>query len=214
MPHVTQILAQKRHPNRRNIYLDGVFAFGCNVAVVARFRLHSGQRLTADQVEQIRNGQVWQECLDAALKLLESRLHSQAELTRKLMRKQWGKAVIAAVLDDLRRMGYVDDARFAQGRAAWLASASHHGRGRAMTELLRNGVARDVAAAAVESAYRDTDSLAMARQLARKQQSRLRRLDPAVARRRLAAMLQRRGFDYDSIKPVLDEVLGAAAEEA
>jgi len=34
------------------------------------------------------------------------------------------------------------------------------------------------------------------------------KLEPAVARRRLVGMLQRRGFDYESIKPVVDEVLG------
>jgi hypothetical protein len=34
-----------------------------------------------------------------------------------------------------------------------------------------------------------------------------------VARRRLVGMLQRRGFDYDSIKPVVDEVLDGNANE-
>ena len=41
-----------------------------------------------------------------------------------------------------------------------------------------------------------------------KQAARLKKLDPAVARRRLIGMLQRRGFDYDDIKPVVDRVLG------
>jgi hypothetical protein len=36
------------------------------------------------------------------------------------------------------------------------------------------------------------------------------KLEPAVARRRLVGMLQRRGFDYASIKPVVDDVLGRA----
>src|SRR5438132_526734 len=43
---------------------------------------------------------------------------------------------------------------------------------------------------------------------AMKQAERLRKLDPQVARRRLAGMLARRGFDYDAIRPVIDEVLG------
>ena len=51
-------------------------------------------------------------------------------------------------------------------------------------------------------------SFETARRLAQKQSARLRKLDPLVARRRLAGMLQRRGFDYDTIKPVIDEVLG------
>ena len=29
-----------------------------------------------------------------------------------------------------------------------------------------------------------------------------------TARRRLAGMLLRRGFDYDTVRPVIDEVLG------
>lgn len=208
MPQVTEILEQKRNPNRRNIHLDGAFAFGCNINVVARFRLRPGLQLTAEQVQEIQQGEVRQECFDAAMRLLESRLHSRAELRRKLMRKQGGEPVIESVLDDLQRLGYVDDARFAAAKAASAAGRKQHGRRRAMTELLRSGVGSAVAAAAVDKVYRQTDSLSLARQLAQKQQARLRRLDPAVARRRLAGMLQRRGFDYDDIKPVVDEVLG------
>ena len=47
----------------------------------------------------------------------------------------------------------------------------------------------------------------MARELALKQAPRLRKLDPLVAKRRLVGMLQRRGFDFETIKPVIDEVL-------
>jgi SOS response regulatory protein OraA/RecX len=50
--------------------------------------------------------------------------------------------------------------------------------------------------------------MGIARALAMKQATRLRKLDPQVARRRLVGMLQRRGFDYDSIRPVVDEILG------
>jgi len=60
--------------------------------------------------------------------------------------------------------------------------------------------------------YSEHDSTAVARQLAEKQAPRLKRLDPAVARRRLVGMLQRRGFDYESIKPVVDQVLGREAD--
>ena len=54
---------------------------------------------------------------------------------------------------------------------------------------------------------------AVAKELARKQLPRLKKLDPLVARRRLVGMLQRRGFDYDSIRPVLDEVLGKGQDD-
>src|SRR3954471_19782445 len=103
MALITRITEQKRSPNRRSVYLDGVFAFGCNLNVVAKFRLREGMQLTPEQVDQVQRGEVRQECFDAAMRALESRLHSRAELKRKLMRKEWGVAVIDGVLDDLQR---------------------------------------------------------------------------------------------------------------
>jgi regulatory protein len=181
--------------------------------VVARFGLQAGQQLSIEEVERIQNGQVRQECFDAGLRLLQRRQHGRAELGRKLMRKQWGDAVIAAVLDDLQRLGYVDDERFAAGMAASAVGRKRQGPRRTMAELLRTGVAAAVAAGAIEAAYGKTDSSAIALGLAQKQAARLRRLEPAVARRRLIGMLQRRGFDFDDIRPVVERVLGPAADE-
>src|SRR5439155_10214452 len=101
MTLVTKIIEQKRRPSRRSVYLDDKFAFGCNLNVVARFRLRVGMQLTNEQVQKIQQGEVRQEALDYALKLLQARLHSRAELHRKLMRREYGEQVINGVLDDL-----------------------------------------------------------------------------------------------------------------
>ncbi len=208
MPVITKIAEQKRRPNRRNIHLDGRFAFGCNINVVARFRLREGMQVAVEQIEAIKRGEVRQECMDDALRLLGRRLHSRAELARKLGRSEYGDDIVTEILDELARMGYVDDARFARTKALSAAQHKHHGRRRAMQELMKSGVDRVTAERAAEDVYEQTDSMAIARQLAMKQAGRLRRLDPLVARRRLVGMLQRRGFDYDAIRPVVDEVLG------
>jgi regulatory protein len=208
MATITKISEQRRRGNRRNVYLDGTFAFGCNVNVVARFRLREGMVLSEEEVSAIKLGEVKQECFDAAMRFLQTRLHSAAELRRKLMRGEWGDEVVDAVLGNLARMGYLDDSRFAQTKALSAAQKKHHGPRRAMVELLKAGVKSDVAARAVDDVYGSADNTAAARELAQKQAGRLKKLDPLVARRRLAGMLQRRGFDYETIKPVIDEVLG------
>ena len=213
MPVITKIIEQKRSPNRRSVYLDGAFAFGCNLNVIARFRLREGLQLTQARIDEVQQGEVRQECFDAAMRALQTRLHSRAELRKKLMRKEWGDAVIDGVLDDLQRLGYLDDARFAKTKALSAAQHKHHGRRRAMLELIRAGVKGDVAERALDDVYDAHDSMAVARELAKKQAARLKKLDPIVARRRLVGMLQRRGFDYDSIKPVVHEVLGDSQEE-
>ena len=67
---------------------------------------------------------------------------------------------------------------------------------------------------ALADVYDDRDTLSVARRLAEKQAPRLRKLDPQVARRRLVGMLQRRGFDYEDIQPVIEHVLGNRDERA
>ena len=181
--------------------------------MVARFRLREGLVLTAEQVAEIQQGEVRQECFDAAVRSLQTRLHGRAELKRKLMLKEFGEPTIDGVLDDLQRMDYLDDARFARARAESAAKVKHHGRRRAQLELARRGVPRDVADAALGAVFTKDASLAVATELAEKQAPRLRRLEPAVARRRLVGMLQRRGFDYDAIKPVVDRVLGPPGDD-
>jgi len=208
MPVITKIVEQKKRPNRRNVYLDGAFAFGLSDNVVARFRLREGMTISEEQVREIAQGEVRQECFDYAMKYLQMRLHSTAELRRKLVRREYGEAVVDGVIADLLRMGYLDDARFAKTKAMSAAEHKHHGRRRAFVELLKAGIQKDVADAALDDVYEKSDSTAAARLLAEKRAPSLKRLEPAVARRRLAGMLMRRGFDYETIKPVIDDVLG------
>ncbi len=213
MPIITKISEQKRRPNRRNVYLDGAFAFGCNLNVVAKFRLREGLAVTAEQIASIQTGEIRQEAFDYALKTLQRRLHSRSELQRKLAKREYAVATIDEVLSDLERLGYVDDARFAKTKAQSAAEYKHHGHRRAMIELRKAGVSDATARKAIEDVYDPRDNLATARMLAQKQGLRLKKLEPHVARRRLAGMLLRRGFDYETIRPVIDEVLAYGQDE-
>lgn len=164
--------------------------------------------LSPAQVEQIQLGEVKQECFDKAMEYLSTRLHSRAELSKKLARREYGPAVIDAVVEDCVRLGYVNDAAYAQSKALSVAKHKHHGKRRAYMELMKAGVKAEVAKQALDTVYDAHDSVAVARKLAEKKAPTLRKLEPMVARRRLVGMLQRRGFDYESIKSVVDEVIG------
>jgi regulatory protein len=80
-------------------------------------------------------------------------------------------------------------------------------------ELRKRGLDRETARDAVEKVYEETDSAKLAREFAQRQLPRLSRLEPHVAKRRLYGALLRRGFEYDVIKPVVEEVLGGPGDE-
>lgn len=150
---------------------------------------------------------VKRQCLDAGLRFLKSRAHSTVELRRKL-RKRFDAENVAETIGRLTRLGYLNDAQFAKMKAASSVRNKQHGRRRAKLELMKAGVDYETADRALDTVYDAADTLAVARQFAQKQSKRLLKLDPQVARRRLIGALQRRGFDYDDIKPVVEEVLG------
>ncbi|HEV8608079.1 MAG TPA: RecX family transcriptional regulator [Tepidisphaeraceae bacterium] len=209
MAVITRIVEAKR---RRHIYLDGKFAFSVKLNVVARFRLREGMKLSGEQIEEIEQGEVRQECLDRGIKYLSGRLHSREELRKKLLRQEYLPGMVEEVLEELARLGYVNDERFAKTKALAAAQHKHHGPRRAMVELMRAGVKREVAEVAVGEVYENNDNIGEARRLVEKQAGRLRKLEPQVARRRLVGMLVRRGFEYDAIRPVIEEVLGREQE--
>lgn len=209
MPRVTRILEDKRRPRRRVIHLDGRRAFACDASLVQKHALAVGRDLSDAEVERLRGGVARQACLSAAVRLLERRMQSRADLRGKLLRRaQWTVAMIDEVLSELERRRLVDDEAYALARARDAAERRLHGRLRALHDLRGAGIPPEQARRAVERTYDPRESLAVARALVRKHAERLRRLDPRVARRRLAGMLARRGFEYDVARPVIDEALG------
>ena len=208
MPTVTAITEQKRRPNRRSVFIDKEFAFGCNVNVVARFRLREGMVIGPALRKQIEEGEVQQEAFDDAMRLIRRRMQSERQLRTKLGRREFGPAVLDAVIATLKRLGYVDDARFARDRAADQATVKKHGKQRAVQELMRSGVPKPTAERAVAEAYKDVDPRTAAVEVAAKKAASLKRLDALTAKRRLIGFLQRRGFDYETIAHAVRRTLG------
>ena len=178
MPKITAITEQRRRKNRRSIHIDGEFAFGVNVNVVARFRLREGMIITDDLRREIEQGEVKQEAFDHAMRLLGQRMQSERELRQKLGRKDYGPNVIDAVVAECKRLDYVNDAKYAAGRAADAASLKKHGRQRAVSELMSKGVDKSTAEAATAEAYADIDPVESAVALAQKKAASLDPLRP------------------------------------
>ena len=207
MPKITAISEQRRRKNRRSVHIDGEFAFGCNLNVVARFRLREGMTISESLRKEIEEGEVQQEAFDHATRLLGMRMQSERELRTKLGRKDYGAGAIDAVIENLKRLNYVDDAKFAASRAADQANVKKHGKVRAVQELMKSGVARPLAEKATAAAYQDVDPRAAALELANKRVPGLRRLDAETAKRRLVGFLQRRGFDFETVQYAVEKAL-------
>lgn len=208
---VSRIAPQRRDPDRVNVYLDDVFAFGLDASIVLESGLHAGQQLSEAETLELRDGDEIRRATSAAVQFLGYRARSEREICDRLRRRGFADAAIEATLTRLRDWHYVDDQDFA-GR--WVDNRLQHRprSTRLLTqELLQHGIDRDTAQQVVTDA--EVDEQADAITLARERAERLRTLDPAVRDRRIAALLGRRGYGWDVIRTAL-RALEEEREEA
>ena len=151
---------------------------------------------------------------DQALRLLEFRSRTIAELRRKLVHKGASASEVDDVIARLCDQKLLNDADFAHEFARTRVLGAGASRRRIVQELRRKGVAPDVADQAV-AGMEDSEGIdvsAAIHRVAEKKWKTLARLDDFARKRRLYAFLARRGFNPDEIRSALDK-LGAARDD-
>ena len=145
---------------------------------------------------------------DQAIRLLEFRSRSVAELRRKLLQKGGDSAEIDRVIERLREQRLLDDVSFAREFVRSRVMGAGSSRHRILQELRRKGVARSVADEAIEGleAREGIDASATVHRIAQKKWSSMSELDDFTRRRRLYAFLARRGFNPDEIRHAMSRV--------
>ena len=96
-----------------------------------------------------------------AAQALSARAQSVSELRTKLRRKAAHKEDVDDVLAYLKESGYADDKRFADAFAGWRRENQGLGKARVVRDLMAKRVSPQVAQAAVEAAYKDTDEVTL-----------------------------------------------------
>ncbi len=197
---ITALTAQKRNPQRINVYLDGEFAFG--LSRLAAAWLQVGQELSDEKVASLQAQDADEVVYQQALRLLEFRPRSATEIRRHLSKKGIEEPLIVEALERLQRSGLVDDDRLAQ---AWVENRSAfrpRGRRALAAEMRQHGLPDQ----AIQDALQGLDEAPLALEAARKHARRLSGLEWPDFQRKLSGFLARRGFSYDAAGPVVKQV--------
>ncbi len=197
---VTALKQQARNKGRVNIYLDGEYALG--VARILAARLSIGQVLDEVAVERLKQADEVEVAYERALHFLGPRPRSEVEIQKRLATAKVPEAAVAAVLERLRGAGLVDDKAFASFWVDNRTTFRPRSKRLLSMELRLKGLGeeeRKVALAGVDDA-------GSAYTVAKQRAGRLRELEFVEFKRKLGAFLARRGFDYDTIEPVVKRV--------
>jgi regulatory protein len=197
---ITALVAQKKNPDRVNVYLDGKFAFG--LAAIEAVRLKRGQALTDDDIERLQAADDVEKAREKALRFLSNRPRSEWEVRQNLLKAGYGDGTIDRVLERLRGVSLVDDAAFTR---YWIDNRTQfkpRGEVALRQELRRKGVDREVIDAVLEESEHAEDKAAIQAALAKA--DRYRQLPRPEFTQKLGAYLARRGFDYGTVREAVE----------
>ncbi|TDJ56949.1 MAG: regulatory protein RecX [Ignavibacteria bacterium] len=144
-----------------------------------------------------------------AFRYLGRRQHSISELYIKLKQKGYETEFINEVLDDLKKKDYLDDTKFAEMFVEEKIKLKLWGEQKLRNELIKRGINSEIISDILRNKISDEDKLNNALIIATKKYDILknRNVDKDVIKRKLITFLSSRGYKYDVIKEVCDELI-------
>lgn len=180
-----------------------------SLAEANALNLRVGDLWSERLAERCRAHEALSEVRTAALRLLTRAAQTKAGLLRKLKAKRYDAALCARVVAELEDRGLINDRLYADTFAQSRAKGKPMGARLALAKLAQRGVDRTTAHRAVTEHFGARDDHAEALRLVR---TKLRRGskptdDRQALKRRLIALLSRRGFDSGVCIRAVNEAL-------
>jgi regulatory protein len=204
MNTITAIEPQKKRGDRRSIFVDGQFVAGAHEEVIIALNLRVGQTFDKERLAALIRTETVRKAQESALRLLDYRDRAVSEIRKRLIGNDFPEDIVEEIIDHLSRIGYLDDEKFSREWVRSRTVSKPMGKARLNWELRAKGVEQSMVEEALESLDDNTEyELALA--AARKKVEKADPNDQAF-RNRLVSFLRRRGFGWEVINRVVDEL--------
>ncbi len=197
---ITALTLQKKNRQRINVFLDGEFAFGLDRLVAGW--LNTGQEISDEKIAELKSADAREVALQSALHLLKFRPRTESEIRSRLLKKSVSPQVVEEVIERLKRNQMLDDHRFT---IEWIENRSElRPRGRRLLEfeLRKHGVDQEI----IQDSLAEIDDEQLAYQAAARRVRKYQDLEWSEFRIKLARYLSQRGFQYDTIRDVTNQI--------
>ena len=118
----------------------------------SQYGLFPEQALDSARLQTVRREAELASCREKALDLVARAPHTRAMLDAKLRKRGYGAEAVAAALERLAELGYLDDRAFAERWVAQRMARHPEGRRALFAGLLKHGVPRSLAREVMEAA--------------------------------------------------------------
>lgn len=196
---IERIEKSKHKQERVLVFLEGGDLLRITGAELLRFGLYKGMDLSPALVVELQAAAQQSQLKQTAARMASGQMLSKKEVRRRLTKKGATEQEAEETAGWLESLGAVDDAGYA-GVIVRHYGAMGYGAGRVRQELHRRGVPKELWDEALAQLPPAAD--AVRKVVAARLRGRPMTQEDS---RKLAAALQRRGFSWNDIRPVLNE---------
>lgn len=188
---------------KSKVYIDEEFAFVLYKGEIYRYSIKENEEILDSLYEKIKNEIIIKRAKLRAMHLLNDMDRTESALRLKLKQNFYTEDVIDIALDYVKSFGYIDDYRYAMN----LIDAKHQSKSRKelYSYLLQKGVATEVIEEALLQFDQDHDDKEAIHKLILKKKFDVCTSD-SVQLSKIYGFLARKGFGYDDIRQVVQEL--------
>lgn len=166
------------------------------------------------------NDDLYQRYLDRALKFLSYRPRSEKEIRNKLTEKKASKEIVDKIIAWLKEQRFINDEEFARWWLEQRTTFRPKGERFIRLELKQKGIENDIINSVFDSALKEgmghlgianesvvRDEKMIAKEIVIRKLPKYKDLPKFEIYKKIGAHLARRGFNWDTIKASIDDVL-------
>jgi regulatory protein len=206
MAKISGIEPQQRNKNRVSVFVDGEYFGSLTAITCAQWGLSVGSILDEAQWADIQRQNEAQQAFDRALTYLERSARSREEIVRHLTDRGFEPAAIEPAMEKLDRYGYVNDKALAQALVRDRTAVRSSGRRQLEQTLYRRRIPKQIRDEVLGEISEQDEQDGVRRLLPQMLRRYAGEQDVRQKKRKIAAALQRRGYGWDVISPLLDSL--------
>lgn len=203
---VTKIVPLRSDPNIRRIHVGRRVAATLRASDIETLRITLGAAWTASLAKAAAETTELNAARKAAMSILSRRPLSKAEVLERLVRKGHPQPIAARIVEQLVVDRWIDDAAYGNSIVEEVRGRRPAGKRLLVERLTSRKIERDAAQRIADEVCSGTDPRDDAVRLARQRFDTMGDLPRVTARRRLASLLARRGFDEDTTEAALHKL--------
>ncbi|MCK4395411.1 regulatory protein RecX [candidate division WOR-3 bacterium] len=208
MKKITKIERQKKRQNRVSIFLDDIFFCGISQDLLLKLDLYEGKEVDEEEIRRVIEEKETEDAKQKVLRLFNRRIYSEKEIREKLKKKGYEDKTIQIVVQDLKEISLINDYSFAKAFVSDRLRLNPKGSFQIAYELRKKGISQAIIDKVFSEEKVIEGDAYRALEIARKRLKTLKTIkDKKTIKRRLYNFLLRRGFSYEVIKKVFDELL-------